>query len=811
MSATYTSNSQGRNLLVSAALCLLLVLDTIPSAHGSRFFGSSTSPSFGGLPTLRVLPRGQKNEVPSTSLLLTVRGGDEEVLSLDEKVRKAMNKLGLGGGGGAGEPPKVEDPSESPSTTTAEAATTTEAAGTSTEDAPDVPPSSPPPPPPKNEVDVGRPQPKPTKTMEQLDVDVEALADKIADDMNVHPSLAMAALGATSSFETANPTSRQYNEAQARSMIQQELGMMDNVAEDSDEVKQLVSEGYDSFLARRALAFSDMSMEDARAILQADQLDEEEEEREAQQQQQSAAAQNVPAEEEDEAMKSVNVDANFDPTAIGNAKPAALPPANPMPKVARKEDVVFEATTAQIQELVIDSPVPVLLDIYADWCGPCKVLGPALEDMAVKSGGLFRLVKVNSDNERPVGAALEITSLPTVFGIKNGKIENMFMGMPKSEDHMKKFMMGLLMPGGKFDPPVTAKETEKFEELSSKLAKTAGGASFSFAARELLQDRISTRLDALVEAQNGDLVDTEESVQLLRSLLSNIIKAPSEEKFRKVNLANKVISKKIAQHKPCIAILKSVGFAQDGADAMVIGKGKKVVNVAPLTVARDYLDKWIDQTRYDVAKASRKRKDEIALKELEESGALDEVEEEEEEVEEVDPDACALRVRAEGRKKVQNVQMHGDDPISKVIEMFPGFAGHDEEVQITCVSKRLVVKSTDKAAMDKSLRDYGLLPAAALVVKVGAGASGGAVTKGSLAERAAAVKQRKKGSHTMQSIGVYAKDDHLKGEMIDGGGGVMYEQDVTDDEEEEVPEEEETAEGDASSSSAEEVDADETE
>ncbi|OEU21643.1 hypothetical protein FRACYDRAFT_287510, partial [Fragilariopsis cylindrus CCMP1102] len=104
-----------------------------------------------------------------------------------------------------------------------------------------------------------------------------------------------------------------------------------------------------------------------------------------------------------------------------------------MPKPAKREDVIFEATTAQIQELVLESPVPVLLDIYADWCGPCKVLGPALEDMAIKSGGMFRLVKINSDNEKPVSQALEVTALPSVYGVRDGKIVHMFQGMPKSE------------------------------------------------------------------------------------------------------------------------------------------------------------------------------------------------------------------------------------------------------------------------------------------------------------------------------------------------------------------------------------------
>lgn len=59
-------------------------------------------------------------------------------------------------------------------------------------------------------------------------------------------------------------------------------------------------------------------------------------------------------------------------------------------------------------QLVIESPVPVLLDVYADWCGPCKQLTPALEEMAVRSGGMFRLAKLNSDKNRGVVEMLQV-------------------------------------------------------------------------------------------------------------------------------------------------------------------------------------------------------------------------------------------------------------------------------------------------------------------------------------------------------------------------------------------------------------------
>ena len=127
-----------------------------------------------------------------------------------------------------------------------------------------------------------------------------------------------------------------------------------------------MSEGYENtFLVRRALAFSDGSMDDARAILLADKLDEEEEQQEAaattaQQQKQKQPEKSEP--------KTVTVDSNFDPSTIGVKSPAPAPaaPGSPPPP-AKKEDVVFEATTAQIQELVIESPAPVLVDVHAEW------------------------------------------------------------------------------------------------------------------------------------------------------------------------------------------------------------------------------------------------------------------------------------------------------------------------------------------------------------------------------------------------------------------------------------------------------------
>lgn len=96
----------------------------------------------------------------------------------------------------------------------------------------------------------------------------------------------------------------------------------------------------------------------------------------------------------------------------------------PETKPARKEDVVFDVTLSNLQKVVLDSDVPVLLDVYADWCGPCKQLGPMLEDAAVRAGGLFRLAKVNSDKERDIVECLQVTGLPTVYAVVKGKLSD---------------------------------------------------------------------------------------------------------------------------------------------------------------------------------------------------------------------------------------------------------------------------------------------------------------------------------------------------------------------------------------------------
>ena len=89
-------------------------------------------------------------------------------------------------------------------------------------------------------------------------------------------------------------------------------------------------------------------------------------------------------------------------------------------------DVTVENFEAEV--LQASSQIPVLVDFWAPWCGPCKSLGPVLEKLEADYGGRFKLVKINSDDEQQLAQAFGIRSIPTCVLIKDGKPADGFMG-----------------------------------------------------------------------------------------------------------------------------------------------------------------------------------------------------------------------------------------------------------------------------------------------------------------------------------------------------------------------------------------------
>lgn len=105
----------------------------------------------------------------------------------------------------------------------------------------------------------------------------------------------------------------------------------------------------------------------------------------------------------------------------------------------------IDVTDATFQTDVIDksSEVPVVVDLWAPWCGPCKTLGPIIEKVIDETGGKVVLVKVNIDENPGLSQAFKVQSIPAVYAVKNGAVVDGFMGA-YPEHAVKEFVDSLL-------------------------------------------------------------------------------------------------------------------------------------------------------------------------------------------------------------------------------------------------------------------------------------------------------------------------------------------------------------------------------
>lgn len=82
----------------------------------------------------------------------------------------------------------------------------------------------------------------------------------------------------------------------------------------------------------------------------------------------------------------------------------------------------------QLEALVAKSPVPVLVDVYADWCGPCKVLGPVLDQLGKRHAGQLFVAKIDTERHRRFAASFGVQSIPAVFLFKDGELVDKEVG-----------------------------------------------------------------------------------------------------------------------------------------------------------------------------------------------------------------------------------------------------------------------------------------------------------------------------------------------------------------------------------------------
>ena len=95
---------------------------------------------------------------------------------------------------------------------------------------------------------------------------------------------------------------------------------------------------------------------------------------------------------------------------------------------------VLKLTDENFENEVLNSDKVCLVDFYADWCGPCKMMSPIIEEIADELGDKVKVGKVNSDENMELAEKYQIMSIPTIMIIKNGQIVKTFVGVTNKEE-----------------------------------------------------------------------------------------------------------------------------------------------------------------------------------------------------------------------------------------------------------------------------------------------------------------------------------------------------------------------------------------
>ncbi len=91
------------------------------------------------------------------------------------------------------------------------------------------------------------------------------------------------------------------------------------------------------------------------------------------------------------------------------------------------------------EENVINNDKPIIVDFWAEWCGPCKMIGPVLEELATELDGKIKIVKVNVDENNQTAVKFSIRSIPTLMMIQNGEVQAQHIGAA-SKSQIKEFI-----------------------------------------------------------------------------------------------------------------------------------------------------------------------------------------------------------------------------------------------------------------------------------------------------------------------------------------------------------------------------------
>ncbi len=103
-----------------------------------------------------------------------------------------------------------------------------------------------------------------------------------------------------------------------------------------------------------------------------------------------------------------------------------------------KAETLLHVGSDKFEEEVIRSKTPVLVDFYADWCGPCRIIEPVIEKLSQEYAGKAKFVKVDTDDNQDIAVRFDIMSIPTVMLFKGGQVKERITGAAPASVYKQK-------------------------------------------------------------------------------------------------------------------------------------------------------------------------------------------------------------------------------------------------------------------------------------------------------------------------------------------------------------------------------------